>query len=90
VAPLRRLIHGAFLLFRLFTGFRFYRFYQWAVAGGDYTPRPPSVEAFLPIGALVSLKQFILTRQYDTLHPAGLTIFIAALFLGFLFHFSGQ
>jgi len=82
---MRRLIHGAFLLFCLFIGFRFYLFYQWAVAGGDYSPRPAAVEAFLPIGALVSLKQLILTRQYDTLHPAGLTIFIAALVLGLLF-----
>lgn len=85
LAPLRRLIHGAFLLFCLFIGWRFYQFYQWAVGGGDYTPRPPSVEAFLPIGALVSLKQFILTRQYDTLHPAGLTIFIAAVAISLLF-----
>jgi polyferredoxin len=83
--PLRRMVQGAFLLFTLFVGFRFYRFFQWAVAGGDYTPRPPAVEAFLPIGALVSLKQLILTRQYDPVHPAGLTIFIAALLLGLLF-----
>ena len=83
--PLRRLVQGGFLLFSLFIGFRFYQFFQWAVADGDYTPRPPAVEAFLPIGALVSLKQFILTRQYDPVHPAGLTIFIAALLLAFFF-----
>ena len=83
--PLRRLVQGGFLLFSFFIGFRFYQFFQWAVADGDYTPRPPAVEAFLPIGALVSLKQFILTRQYDPVHPAGLTIFIAALLLAFFF-----
>ena len=82
---MRRLIHGAWLLFCLFIGLRFYQFYQWAVSGGPYTQRPPAVEAFLPIGALVSLKQFILTGQYDPLHPAGLTIFTAALVLAFLF-----
>jgi len=82
---MRRLIHGAWLLFCLFIGLRFYQFYQWAVSGGPYMPRPPAVEAFLPIGALVSLKQFILTGQYDPLHPAGLTIFTAALVLAFLF-----
>ena len=81
--PLRRLVQGGFLLFSLFVGVRFYQFFQWAVAGGDYTPRPPAVEAFLPIGALVSFKQFILTRQYDPVHPAGLTIFMAALLLAF-------
>ena len=85
LTSMRRLIHGALLLFCLFIGLRFYQFYQWAVGGGPYTPRPPAVEAFLPIGALVSLKQFILTGQYDPLHPAGLTIFTAALVLAFLF-----
>jgi len=85
LTSMRRLIHGAFLFFCLFIGLRFYQFYQWAVSGGPYTPRPPAVEAFLPIGALVSLKQFLLTGQYDPLHPAGLTIFTAALVLAFLF-----
>lgn len=83
--PLRRLVQGGFLLFTLFVGLRFYQFYQWAVAGADYTPRPAAVEAFLPIGALVSLKRFILTRQFDPVHPAGLTIFISALLLAFFF-----
>jgi len=45
LTSMRRLIHGAFLFFSLFIGFRFYQFYQWAIAGGEYTERPPSVEA---------------------------------------------
>ncbi len=47
-------------------------------------PRPPSVEGFLPISALVGLKRLILTGRYDMIHPAGLTIFLAALCLGLL------
>jgi polyferredoxin len=42
------------------------------------------VEGFLPIGALVALKRFILTGDFDQAHPAGLTIFLAALSLGLL------
>ncbi len=82
---IRRAVQAAFLAFCLYSGWQFYRFYQWAIGNSEiYTPRPPSVEAFLPISALVSLKRLILTGQYDTVHPAGLTIFIAALIIALL------
>ncbi len=86
LSVLRKFTQGAFLLFCLFMGYRFYNFFLWATTGADYTPRPPSVEAFLPIASLMSLKQLILTGIYDPIHPAGLTIFLAALTLAFLFH----
>lgn len=82
---LRRLVQGGFALFCLDTGYRFYLFYLWAVGRSEfYVPRPPSVEAFLPISALVSLKRLVLTGSFDTIHPAGLTVFLAALTIGFL------
>jgi polyferredoxin len=37
------------------------------------------VEAFLPIAALAGLKNLLLTGTYDFVHPAGLTILLAAL-----------
>ena len=81
----RRTVQTAFTLFCLYAGWQFYRFYQWAIgASKTYVARPPAVEGFLPIGALVSLKRLILTHQYDPIHPAGLTIFLAALSLGLL------
>ncbi|MCF6248630.1 MAG: 4Fe-4S binding protein [Desulfobacula sp.] len=40
--------------------------------------RPPGVEAFLPIGALVSLKHFIFTGTINRVHPSGLIIFLIA------------
>jgi polyferredoxin len=84
--PLLRLgMQGIFMFFCLLVGYRFYRFFLWATSGGDFVPRPPAVEAFLPLGALVSLKRFVLTGHYDRLHPAGLTIFIAALVIALLF-----
>lgn len=82
---IRRTVQIAFAFFCLFAGWQFYRFHQWAIgASTTYVPRPPSVEGFLPISALVSLKRLILTHQYDPIHPAGLTIFLAALALGLL------
>jgi polyferredoxin len=77
---LRRAVQGGFALFCIYAGYRFYQYYLWASSQSDtYVPRPPSVEAFLPISALVNLKRLVLTGQFDTIHPAGLTIFMAAL-----------
>lgn len=82
---LRRSVQAAFALFCLWAGYRFYQYYLWASSQSDiYVPRPPSVEAFLPIGALINLKRLVVTGQFDTIHPAGLTIFIAALLIGLL------
>ncbi len=83
---LRLLTQAAFALFCLYSGFRFYQFYLFALGKSEfYVPRPPAVEAFLPIGALINLKGLLLTGVYDKIHPAGLTIFIAALVIGLLF-----
>lgn len=82
---LRWLVQGGFTLFTLYAGVRFYLFYQWTLGNSaTYVARPPSVEGFLPIGALVSLKRLLLTGVYDRIHPAGLTIFLAALVIGLL------
>jgi len=78
-------VQGGFGLFCLYAGYRFYQFYLWGTgARSTYVPRPPSVEGFLPISALVGLKRLILSGQYDMIHPAGLTIFLAALCIGLL------
>lgn len=85
LSPLRKLIQGGFIIFCLWMGYRFYLFYLWAIGKSEiYVPRPPSVEGFLPISALMGLKRFVLTGNYDVIHPAGLTIFIAALAIAFL------
>lgn len=38
--------------------------------------RPPGVEAFLPISALVSLKHMAVTGTINDIHPSGLVIFL--------------
>jgi polyferredoxin len=81
---LRRLVQGFYLLFFVFVGIEFASFYRQIISGGPVTAyRPPAVEGFLPISALVGLKRFLLTGSYDTVHPAGLTILIAAILSSF-------
>jgi len=89
--PWRRLpalrfgVQAAYLAFLVLVGVEFGRFYEEALAGvAGSVDRPPAVEAFLPISALVGLKRFALTGRWDAIHPAGLTILLAALASSFL------
>ena len=73
-------VQGLYLAFLVLVGWEFWRFHQQAVGAGPVTvARPPSVEAFLPISALVGLKRFLLTGYWDPVHPAGLTLLAAAI-----------
>lgn len=83
---LRLFCQSLFALFCLFAGWKFHSFYLWTLDPGTqaYVARPAAVEAFLPLGALVSLKRLFLGAEFDTIHPAGLTIFIAALLISLL------
>lgn len=83
---LRLLVQSVFLLLCLYSGYRFYQFYLWAIGASEtFVPRPPAIEGFLPISGLVSLKRFFLTGAYDRIHPAALTVFIAALLSAIFF-----
>jgi polyferredoxin len=80
IARIRMAVQAAFTLICLFAGYRFYQFYLWATGQSQaYVSRPPSVEGFLPISALLGFKRFLLTGKWDEVHPAGLTIFVFAL-----------
>ncbi len=86
IPVVRHLIQTAFFTFSIWTGWQFFEFFIWASGRSThYTPRPPAVEAFLPISALVGLKQLILTGTFDPVHPAGLTILMAVMTMSFLF-----
>jgi polyferredoxin len=86
LSTLRLCCQSLFAIFCLFIGWQFYSFYLWALdpLAHSYVARPASVEAFLPLGALVSMKRFLLGAEFDNIHPAGLTIFIAALLISLL------
>jgi len=80
ISRIRVAVQAGFALLCLYAGYRFYHFYLWAVGQSQtYVARPPAVEGFLPISALLGLKRFVLTGLWDEIHPAGLTIFVFAL-----------
>ncbi|SEA75153.1 4Fe-4S binding domain-containing protein [Desulfuromusa kysingii] len=82
----RNLVQGGFLLWCIYLGFQFSRFVAHFVSQGKspLVTRPPGIEAFLPIGALVSLKNWILNGIIDPVHPAALVLFLTFLALALL------
>ena len=77
----------AFFILTIYIGWRFYLFVQYCESGGTakFVPRPPGVEAFLPIGAFMGLKYFLATGKVNPIHPAGFIIFASILLTSFLF-----
>lgn len=74
---LRWAVQIAFLIVVLVIGWQFYTFVKYCETGGKgfYVPRPPGVESFLPISALMSTKYFFGTGEINPIHPAGFVIF---------------
>jgi polyferredoxin len=83
----RNAVQGLIALLLLYEGYQFYLFaWHFKTFGATpYVPRPPAVEAFLPISALVSLKSWVSIGTFDQVHPAGLVIFIAIMGTAFIF-----
>jgi len=81
----RRLVQSVYLLFFMYIGIQFFVFCKWASGHHAFVQRPQAVEAFLPISALVGLKVFILSVQWDPIHPAGLAILMGVIIASFLF-----
>lgn len=80
VPRVRWAVQAAYAAFLVLTCWQFVRFHEAVLAPGPIAvARPPAVEAFLPIAALMAAKRFALTGYWDEIHPAGLTIFLAAL-----------
>ncbi len=78
---LRTTVQAAFVLLCLWIGIEFHLFMTWGMSGGaaPYVERPPGVEGFLPISALMSLKYFLQTGILNGIHPSGLFILLAIL-----------
>jgi polyferredoxin len=83
-------IQALFLLFILYVGLQFYEFYLHYKTLGKtpFVERPSAVEGFLPISALVALKAWISTGQFDKIHPAGLVLFTFFVASGIIFRKS--
>ncbi|MBT4289240.1 MAG: 4Fe-4S binding protein [Deltaproteobacteria bacterium] len=73
----RQLIRYLFLISILIIGFQFIVFVDQLDQGKvPDISRPPGVEAFLPISALISLKYWLKTGILNEIHPSGLLILI--------------
>jgi len=82
---IRAAVQAAYLAFLVGAGLEFARFVSQVRGGGPVTAhRPPAVEAFLPISALLGAKRFLLTRYWDEVHPAGLVVLAAAVATAFV------
>jgi polyferredoxin len=84
--PLRISIQWCFLLFMLYLGISLYRFVLHFRSGGiaPFVSRPDGIEGFLPISALLSLKDWIVTGAINDIHPAGLMIFLTVIVISWL------
>lgn len=82
----RLLIQWVFLSWCIFLGVQFALFVRHFESFGQtaYYARPPGVEGFLPIGALVSLKAWLTGGYFDSVHPAALVLFITFLAMALL------
>ncbi|WP_160723899.1 4Fe-4S binding protein [Bacillus sp. USDA818B3_A] len=72
----RYAVQAMFLLFSLYIGLRFFKFYEHFLTNGKtpFVERPSAVEGFLPISALVALKVWLTSGDFDVIHPAGLVL----------------
>lgn len=66
----------AFLGLCVWIGFEFHGFVAWGLSGGTRPPaeRPPGVEGFLPISAIISTCHWLVTGQLNRIHPAAVFI----------------
>jgi polyferredoxin len=83
---LRRTVQLIFLGVSLWIGWCFVRFYFSCLNPSQpLALRPPGIEAFLPISALMSARFWLQTGVIQPVHPAGLLIFWAILTISLLF-----
>ncbi len=79
-SDIRSYVQLLFFLFTLWIGADFYLFVSGLEKGiASAAARPPGVEGFLPISALMSFRYFLLTGIVNHVHPSGFFIFIAVL-----------
>ena len=82
IEGMRHLVQGGFLLAVLVIGWEFTRWVHGLEAGRVVGERPPGVEGFLPIAALLSLRHLLATGEVHPVHPAGLVILVLVLLMG--------
>lgn len=76
-----------FVLITAWVGVQFYLWVRYYETSGESlrVSRPPGVEAWLPIAALMTLKDFLLTGHIPQLHPAGMFMLMAFLAISWIY-----
>ena len=76
---LRLTVQLAFVVLCVWIGVEFHAFVAWGQSGGalPFAPRPPGVEGFLPISALMSTFHWLRTGTLNAIHPASVFILLA-------------
>ena len=87
---LRHTVQAVFLALNVWIAAEFYLFVRFYETGGQsaWAGRPPGVEGWLPIAALMNLKVLLYTGQMPALHPAGMFLLIGFLAASWLFRKS--
>jgi len=75
----RSTVQLAFVLLCIWIGVEFHLFMKWGMSAGaqSYFERPPGVEGFLPISALMGMLHWMYSGAINTIHPAGTVILVA-------------
>lgn len=86
VTIMRTAVQWCFMFWIVGIGIRFGMFVNSAESGAavPLVSRPPGVEGFLPIGALTSLKYWLVSGTIHPVHPAALVIFLTILLMSLL------
>lgn len=79
IAWLRHALQIGTALAVLWVGYEFVIWVRGIEAGQAVGTRPPGVEAFLPLAALMSLRHLWISGEIHPVHPAGLVILLAIL-----------
>jgi len=80
----RKVVQFGFLTLVIWIGIEFSIFVRQLETDMPASARPPGVEAFLPISALISLKYWITAGIFNRIHPSALVILLIILSIGLL------
>lgn len=77
----------AFVLLCIWIGVEFHLFVKYLETGGvsGSPSRPPGVEGFLPISALMSVYYFLISGEIHSVHPSGFFILLAVIGVSLVF-----
>jgi polyferredoxin len=87
IQKIRFIVQVSFALLCIWIGIEFSQFITYLESNGaaEFSARPPGVEGFLPISAMMSVYYFFVSGNIHPIHPAGFFIFLAIVGMSFAF-----